>query len=308
MRRIFSLLLCLMLLLPGAALAEGCIINLVEDFSRASEIQWKEGAELLEIVFPRVYSSDCIIIRYGDEVMMIDASTRNPTMRNRIFTACDSIGVDHIDIAYNSHPHDDHIDGFEFVYEYAPFDKFYITFPKDHDARMKSAMSFMEKTGVPVEQLGNGDVITLGDGAVTMTIIQERKESWSTNDQSAMLMIQYGERRILLCGDNENRSQQFFENNEPEIGLKADIMKYPHHGQVRLREGFFDLIDPELVFMNGAADVMDSGKAFCKKHKVDTLLGYKGLARMRTDGAIWVIDYVKEINADRECPYTPEYE
>ncbi len=39
------------------------------------------------------------------------------------------------------------------------------------------------------------------------------------NDQSAMLMVQYGDRRMLLAGDNENRSQQYFAANPPEIGL-----------------------------------------------------------------------------------------
>lgn len=27
---------------------------------------------------------------------------------------------------------------------------------------------------------------------------------------------------------------------------------------------------------------------------------------MRTDGKIWAIDYLKEKNADRDLPYTPE--
>ncbi len=303
MKKLLAMLMLLTLLFSTAA-AEGCIVNLIDD--PYAPFEFAEGAEILEFVFPRVYSSDCIIIRYGDEVMMVDASTRNEKMRNRIFTACDSIGVDHIDIAYNSHPHDDHIDGFEFVYEYAPFDKFVITFPDDFDPRMRSAIKFMNANSIPVESVGDGDVLSLGDGAVTMTVIQRPYEKWGVNDQSAMLMIQYGDRRILLAGDNENRAQQWFAANEPAVGLKADIFKYPHHGQVKLRDDFFELIDPELVFMNGAADVMDSGKKYCKKKGVPTVLGYQGLTRMRTDGTIWVIDLVKEIGADRECPYTPE--
>lgn len=240
-------------------------------------------------------------------VMMIDASTKNATMRNRIYTACDTLGIDHIDIAYNSHPHDDHIDGFQFVNEYAPISKFLITFPEDFNARMKSTVKFMKANNIPIEQIGNGDTFTLGeDGGVKMTVIQNRKSSWGVNDQSAMLMVQYGDRRMLFAGDNENRSQQYFAANPPEIGLNADIFKYPHHGQVRLRDDFLEAINPQLIFINGAANVIKGSVNYCDKKHISYLLGYKGLTRMRTDGNIWVIDYLKEKNADRDLPYTPE--
>ena len=308
LKTLLAALLLLALLLPTFALAEdSVIVNLVED--PTADYHFAEDAKILEIVFPRVYSSDCILLRYDGIVMMVDASTKNQTMRNRIYTACDTIGIDHIDIAYNSHPHNDHIDGFQFVNEYAPISKFLITFPEDFNARMKSTIKYMNAHDIPVEQVGNGDVISLGaDGGVTLTVIQNRKTSWGVNDQSAMLMIQYGDRRILFAGDNENRSQQYFAANPPEIGLHADIFKYPHHGQVRLRDDFLEAIDPQLVFINGAANVVSGSTSYCDKKHIPYLLGYKGLTRMRTDGHIWVIDYLQEKNADRDLPYTPSRE
>ena len=84
--------------LPTFAMAETpVIVNLVENPD--AEYHFEDGAKILEIVFPRVYSSDCILLRYDGMVMMIDASTKNATMRNRIYTACDTLGIDHIDIA-----------------------------------------------------------------------------------------------------------------------------------------------------------------------------------------------------------------
>lgn len=121
-----------------------------------------------------------------------------------------------------------------------------------------------------------------------------------------MLMVQYGDRRMLFAGDNENRSQQYFAANPPEIELNADIFKYPHHGQVRLRDDFLEAINPQLIFINGAANVIKGSVNYCEKKHISYLLGYKGLTRMRTDGNIWVIDYLKEKNADRDLPYTPE--
>ena len=317
MRKIQKLLLILLMmamLLPTFAVAETpVIVNLVEnpDAVQGTEEE-ANGTTVLQLkVAPddmgKVIGKQGILLRYDGMVMMIDASTKNATMRNRIYTACDTLGIDHIDIAYNSHPHDDHIDGFQFVNEYAPISKFLITFPEDFNARMKSTVKFMKANNIPIEQIGNGDTFTLGeDGGVKMTVIQYHKSSWGVNDQSAMLMVQYGDRRMLLAGDNENRSQQYFAANPPEIGLNADIFKYPHHGQVRLRDDFLEAINPQLIFINGAANVIKGSVNYCDKKHISYLLGYKGLTRMRTDGNIWVIDYLKEKNADRDLPYTPE--
>lgn len=165
-QKLLLLLLMMAMLLPTFAMAETpVIVNLVENPD--AEYHFEDGAKILEIVFPRVYSSDCILLRYDGMVMMIDASTKNATMRNRIYTACDTLGIDHIDIAYNSHPHDDHIDGFQFVNEYAPISKFFITFPEDFNARMKSAVKFMKANNIPIEQIGNGDTFTRGRTAAS---------------------------------------------------------------------------------------------------------------------------------------------
>lgn len=102
-QKLLLLLLMMAMLLPTFAMAETpVVVNLVENPD--AEYHFEDGAKILEIVFPRVYSSDCILLRYDGMVMMIDASTKNATMRNRIYTACDTLGIDHIDIAYNSHP------------------------------------------------------------------------------------------------------------------------------------------------------------------------------------------------------------
>lgn len=310
LKRIIALLAALLCLCAVACAEmlvqdESCIINLVDD--PEAPFTFKEGAPILEIIFPRVFSSDCIIIRFEGKVMMIDASTKNKKQRGRIRTACESIGVDHIDIAYNSHPHDDHIDGFQAVYKYAPFDKFLITFPADYNGRMKEAIAFMEDKGVPVETVGNGDLIPLSDsGKVKLRVIQHSQKSWTVNDLSAMLMVEYGERRFLLAGDNENRAQKYYAENQAEVDIKADMLKYPHHGQVRLRDDFLKAIDPEFVFINGASNAIGNGLRYLKKHKLPSLVSYMGLTRMRTDGEIWVIDFMHEYNADSERPYTPE--
>ena len=309
MKRLIALLL-LICLLPFAALAEEekqIIFDRTKNLTE--EYVFPEGTPVLEIVFPRVYSSDCAIIRFGDETMMIDASTLNKKMKARIRTAIQSMGIDHIDVAFNSHPHDDHIDGYPTVDSYCPIGKMILTFEEDYDKHMKDVVKYCNEQEIPIEHVGDGDVLTMGpNGEVTMRVIQRNDTGkWDANDRSAMLLIQYGERTIIFTGDVENRAQKSYFTNVPEGGIKADILKYPHHGQVKLDDRFLNEIDPELAFMNGASGVMDGSQKYLKKHKVPYLVGYNGLTRMRTDGSIWVVDYLHEVETDRETK-NPSYE
>ena len=230
-------------------------------------------------------------------------------MKARIRTAVESMGVEKIDVAFNSHPHDDHIDGFPTVDGYAPIGKMILTFEEDYDKHMKTVVAYCNENGIPIEHVGDGDVLTMGpNGEVTMRVIQRNDTGkWDANDRSAMLLIQYGERTILFTGDVENRAQKSYFTTVPEGGIKADILKYPHHGQVKLDDRFLAEIDPDLAFMNGASGVMEGAKKYLKKHGIPYLIGYTGLTRMRTDGSIWVVDYLHETETDRETK-NPSYE
>ena len=308
MKRLISLLL-LICLLPLAALAEEetqVVYNRTKNLTE--EYVFPEGTPILEIVFPRVFSSDCAILRFGEEIMMIDASTLNKRMQNRIQTAIWSMGIDHIDVAYNSHPHDDHIDGFVPVDAHTPIGKMILTFEENFDSHMKKVVKYCNEQEIPIEHVGDGDILTMGpNGEVTMRVIQRNDTGkWGANDRSAMLLIQFGERTILFSGDVENRAQKSYFTNVPEGGIKADILKYPHHGQVKLDDRFLAEIDPEFVFMNGASGVMEGAKKYLKKHKIPYVIGYDGLTRMRTDGKIWVVDYLREVQTDRDT-YNPSY-
>lgn len=307
MKRLIALLLILFLLPLNALAEERILVDRTDNLTE--EYVFPEGTPVLEVVFPRIYSSDCAIIRFGNEVMMIDASTSNPTMVGRIRTAMDSMGVDHIDTAFNSHPHDDHLDGFPFVQEYAPISRFVTAFAPDFNGRMKTLTAFAAANDIPVLQVADGDVLTLGEnGEVTMTVIQRwNNPKWGANDLSAMLLIRYGERTILFAGDVEHKAEQAMLNTPPACGLKADIIKYPHHGQQPLVDGFFEAVSPELAIMTGAFEVMDNGKKCLDRHGVPYLLSFRGLTRLRTDGQTWVVDYLHEENPDNATSINPQY-
>jgi len=306
MKRLLSLLIAL--LLPLCALAEGEPVIIDRTGNLTEEYKFPEDTPILEIVFPRVYSSDCAIVRFGYDTMMIDASTATDEMQSRVRSALRSMGVDYIDIAFNSHPHDDHINGFIPVAEYYPIGRLVLAFEEDANAEMKKVVEYYNAHDIPIEHVEDGEVFYMGsEEEVTIRVLQRNDSgTWELNNRSAMLHIQFGDRSILFSGDVENHAQRSFGENPPAEGLKADILKYPHHGQVKLHDPFFDAIDPELVFMNGANQVMEGAKNYLKKRKVPYLIGYEGLTRLRTDGKVWVVDYMHEDYTDRSTK-NPNY-
>ena len=113
MKKLLSLLLILCLV-PMVSLADDVVVNLIHNPD--ASYAFREGAEVLEIVFPQIYGADACIIRMGDEVMMVDAATDHQAPI--VAHALEVMGIDHIDVAYNTHPHDDHITGFEYIPEH----------------------------------------------------------------------------------------------------------------------------------------------------------------------------------------------
>jgi len=66
-------------------------------------------------------------------------------------------------------------------------------------------------------------------------------ESVSDNDKSQVILIEFAERKILLCGDIERFAQEQILQMYPD--LRADVVVMPHHGSTRnLIDGFVEKI------------------------------------------------------------------
>ncbi len=299
MKRCLTLLLAL-LLLPLTAPAEQPILNRLNNLTE--EYRFPADTPLLEVVFPRMIASDCAILRLGEEVWLIDVSTGDDRMHRRITSALHSMGVDHIDAVFNSHPDPDHLGGFVRLAEEMPVGELILTFETDYNDCTAEAAAFCESRGIPLRRARDGDLLAMGpEGEVSMRVFQRNDNGkWGANNRSAMLLVTFGERTILFAGDVENHAQASFGDRVPEGGLHADILKYPHHGKVKLNNHFFAAIDPAFAIQTGASGTMDGGRAYLRRKGVDYVVAYHGLTRMRTDGSLWVVDYLHETDPDRE--------
>lgn len=282
MKRVFALLVML-LAIPALVLAEGRVINLTAD----PEAPWSfaEDASILEVVFPPVKGADACILRMGDEVIMVDAATAG--QRDKVAATLAQMSVDRINTGFNTHPHDDHIVGFQYVPKAAKLDRLMITFPEDANKHMQNTLKVMDELCIPVEHAADGDVLSLGDA--TLTVIQKTESWFSENNCSAMLMIQLGECSLLLAADVELDGQNLLLKTCPEA-LDADILKYPHHGVAKAGWNFLKHVSPELaVITNGRYNIKNVRKD-SEKRGIPLVYTDEGVVRLRTDGRIWVVD------------------
>lgn len=278
--------LCLLIvcvLLPGMASAAGRVINLVA--TPESEWAFEENAELLEVYFPPVKGADACLLRMGNQVIMVDAAT--PGQRQRVVAAIREAGIDHIDLGFNTHPHDDHIGGFWFVPEIVPLSWLVVTFPENANHHMINTLKTMNEQRIPVWRTGDGACFKLGKAKVL--VIQKAEKWFSENDRSAMLLVQLGECKLLLTGDVERDAQNLLLKACPEL-LDADIFKYPHHAVTRAGWNFIKHIDAELAVITNDREKTKSAAEDAEKKMLPLLYTGEGMVRLRTDGNIWVVD------------------
>ena len=224
MRRFLVILLALSLLLATlpSALAETVVDKIKEP---NNSFAFDADAELMEVVFPQIYDCDAFLIRQGDATMLVDTATDK--MAPRVIWMLDLLGVEKLDVILITHPHHDHMGGLDAILEHMPVGLVLTCFKDDENERSVTMRSVCNQHGVPLEQFADGDQFNIG--GATMDILLKADRVWSVNDRSAVGLLRFGERTMLLTGDIEaNTVNRLAKDYAAEI--KADLLKSPHHG------------------------------------------------------------------------------
>ena len=301
MRRLFSFLAVLVLLLAagGAAASEDppVLIDLAHNRNAMNGFSFPSDAEFLHVWIPMIANADEAVIIYRDEVFLIDCADKKLASRGADLLR--DLGVTKIDKLFNSHPHHDHLGGLQITDEAAPVQEMYICFPADSTETMVEAMAYAAEQDIPVFHYENGDVFTMGDGEVTLKFYwpvvesDNPKELLDMNNSSAQTLLQYGSRRMLFTADLEIPGQKVLMEQFPAEDLRAEIIKYPHHGKSGLYEDYFRAVKPSLAVITNIY-VKWSGKEYLTARGVPWLFtcSTDTYLHLYTDGATWVVERV----------------
>lgn len=287
--RLLSLLACFLVLLPAQPctkaedIAQGAVFSFPkEKYLRLRPVKEEE----LELHFINVYGADCILVRTGEYTLLIDSGTVNTTRRVLAYLAY--IGVESIDYAFVSHPHDDHIGGYIGLFDAIPVGRIlwadtYENFDDEYSRRFFKAA---EANGIPIDIVRADTEMALGNA--TLTFLQCADSTLSENDRSMALKLTFGARSALFMADISGRGQTAFlaKYGEADI-LKADLLKMPHHGLTNLKRELHDFIQPSVVTFSNFAEAVETQVSIAKGRGAYPVVLTKGTLIAETDGEAW---------------------
>lgn len=285
MKKVWISLLAAMLLLAVSmsALADVYInVDAPED--------WEER-ELLRVVAVDTNRTDATFLTCGGEAMMVDGGSGG--YEELFYALMETYGTTEFKYLFSSHSDQDHIEGLRYIikHERYPVGQFISACDMDYEDGLgyhQRAVSMIRKKGVEYRVIEEGEVLTLGDASMT---VMRCTETWGRNDRSATLMITYGNSRIFLTGDIDNKTMSYYVQKYGEEALKADIVKSPHHGIASMPEDFLRAVDPGLCFVPNLQKRVPQIVSNVKRYTTNAEVLFAGDATitMETDGVDWYV-------------------
>jgi len=291
LKRSFLLLISLLLLaglVPAVAeeSAPPVLIDRINAPEMHADFAFAEDAELLEVIFPQILNCDAILLRCGGETMLVDVATQGQS--KRIINMCKQLGITRIDRVVNTHPHEDHIGGFRDLIKEVEVGELWICFAEDANDHMKKAVGYAEKAGIPVKHYADGDTLTLG-GAIIDVWKLEGKLS-ELNDCSAQFYVTFGQRTMLMAADLELTGQEKYVELKGEA-LRAEVLKYPHHGLDKLTDAYAAAVSPLYSIVTNNQRTTN-GKKYIQRSGMACAWTVPGLVTLTTDGTTWLAERI----------------
>lgn len=294
-----ALLVCAVCGVFPAALGEGG--------SSPAKVAWDweaepfpEGSELLTVWVACMVGADCMLVTYQGHTMLVDVGDR--TTSAQVSEMLEAAGVEGVEYLFNTHPHADHIGGVFKLLDRgfsvgALITFFSHSYYENRQVVIQSeAIQAAEEAGVPILDMVTEETIPFGGATLTAYRVPDDRieRSMNCNNQSAMLMVELGDCRILLTGDVEVRSQQILAEL---YDLSADIMKFPHHGLNTANPTFLRAVSPAFVFFTNGSSRTKAAQAQLKKAGAGMTFATWGIIRMQTDGTRWILhqDFIPSI-------------
>lgn len=252
---------------------------------------WYER-DLFRLIAVDVNRSDAMILICGGEAMMVDGGSGG--FQDRFDAVAETYGITAFKYLFNTHSDNDHIVGLTELMQSGKYEVGMFTSPnresytntRFHQPAVRAA----NRQGIEYHVVEDGEVLTLGGASMT---VMRCMESWGANARSATLMITFGESRIFLTGDLDNRTMTHYLKKYGAEALDADIMKAPHHGISTIPVNFLEAVSPDVFFVPSTskrAANITSMKNF-RRNAPDTVVLYSGDGNilMETDGVDWFI-------------------
>jgi len=218
----------------------------------------------LKVHFIDVGQGDAILVDLGDTEILIDGGGKSPSVVLYLHDYVDGA----LEVMIATHPHADHIGGLIAVLEAFEVKEIW------HNGESSTSQTYTQFVSTVQAEAGEvyiarrGDEITAGE--LTFAVLHPTTLAGSTNNNSIVLHLSYGDIDFLFTGDAEQEA----ETSMLDAGIvpNVEILKVGHHGSSSSsRTPFLNIARPEVaIYMAG------EGNSYGHPHE-ETIIALAGI-------------------------------
>ena len=207
----------------------------------------------LTLHFIDVGQGDSILIQYPDGTAdLIDGggfwnSQALDTGEAVLMPYLSYLGITRLHRIFLTHAHADHMNGLISLHRYIQSDLFYCSRKPISDFAFQRLI-----INTPIRIQGIRSGMTFRQGSVLLTVLAPDDCNYTrrvANDDSLVLQLEYQNRRILLAGDAELKSEESLVKNYS--ATKLDVLKVAHHGsKTSTSEEFLNHFNPRIAVIS----------------------------------------------------------
>lgn len=234
----------------------------------ATDTGWLAEWTMIDVSPPGV-SGDANLLRFADGTRILIDTGFEPQARNRVLPLLRRESIDRLDQLVITHAHTNHYGGVpalldagikvgEIVFDPPDAQACAAEAPwgcnPEHIAQLRRAA---QAHGVPMRSVSAGDVLYRNGDTVLRVLYAFNGGNTpvgrtSINDTSLIMRLDVGGTRVLLAADLDQKLGAYLAREGK--GLRADILKVPHHGlESAAPNTFFDRVGAHLALVPGPA-------------------------------------------------------
>jgi competence protein ComEC len=196
----------------------------------------------LIVYYLDVGQGDSILIDYGLTEVLIDGGDRSPGIAHSISSIVDG----ELEVVVATHPHADHIGGLIDVLSRYEVSEIWYGGESTTSKTYADFVSGVQAENAEVNVAKVGDVITIGD--LSFKVMNAASPNKSTNNDSIVLLLTFGEIDFLFMGDAEEEAEASMLVSSVVPVIDIDILKVGHHGSSTASSPeFISIVKPEIV-------------------------------------------------------------
>lgn len=185
-----------------------------------------EDGDTLEVHYIDVGQGDSILIRQGEQSMLIDAGNNNKG--TTVWSYLLHQNVDHLTYAIGTHPDADHIGGMDVVLYKIDCDTVMLPACASDTKTYEELIQTIGQRGQKVVTPKQGQVYTLGKASFQILTDTDKDYGDNTNDYSLAFRLTFGDTSFLFTGDAEKAAEQ--DMLASGLTVQSDVFKAAHHG------------------------------------------------------------------------------